>query len=246
MKKVLSKTVYALVFSILGFLLANRFIYYYKHKAVAISIQDHNQLNVVSDISILKNEKASIEKENSDLLSSIKTYEDNLSSTSSYAAELQKELENSRRILGLTDVSGPGITIYILPKDGIFSQIDFLDSVDLYYLVNELYSASAQAITINDSRINIQSVIADATNQQININNLLIKANELITIKAIGNPDLMEDDLVNYNTLKFRNLNNYKITIKKSENLTIPRYNEKLNTEGLVNAKNNNGGGNSK
>lgn len=246
MKKILSKIVYAFVFSVFGFLLVNRFTYYYRHKAVAISIKEHNQLNLVSEIEVLKNEKESLQKQNNEVLSNIKAYEDNISSTSSHAASMQKELENNRRLLGLTDVTGPGIIIYILPKSEIFSQIDFLDSADLYYIINELYSASAQAISINDSRITSQSIIADSDNLQININNLFIKTNELITIKAIGNADLMEDDLINYNTLKFRNLVNYKITIKKVDNLTIPRYNEKLSTEGISSYKNSNEGGKTK
>lgn len=233
MKKILSKLAYAFVFSLLGFLLFNRFAYYYEHKAVAITTNDHNQLDIVSEIELLKNEIALVEQENSDILASIKTYEENISARSSYAAKVKEELETNRKILGLTDVSGPGIIIYLLPKAEVFSQIDLLDSTDLYYLVNELYSASAQAISINDSRLTIQSVIADSSNQQININDILIRPNELITIKAIGNPDLMEDDLINYGTLKFRNLVNYKITIKKSDNLTIGRYTGKLNVDGL-------------
>jgi uncharacterized protein YlxW (UPF0749 family) len=233
MKKILSKTVYAFVFSVLGFLLVNRFIYYYEHKAIAITANDHNQLDVVSDIEVLKTEKALVEKENNDILANIKTYEDSISIRSSYAAKVRQELETNRKILGLTDVSGQGIIIYLLPKPEVFSQIDLLDSADLYYLINELYSASAQAISINDSRLTIQSVIADSSNQQININDVPIKSNELITIQAIGDADLMEDDLINYDTLKFRNLTNYKITIKKSDNLTIGRYNGKLNADGL-------------
>ncbi|WP_139906177.1 DUF881 domain-containing protein [Clostridium thermarum] len=233
MKKILSKLAYAFVFSLLGFLLINRFIYYYEHKAVALTTNDHNQLDIVSEIELLKKEKALIEKENSEILDDIKAYEDSISTRNSYAAKVKEELETNRKILGLTDVSGPGITVYLLPKAEVFSQIDLLDSTDLYFLVNELYSASAQAISINDSRLTIQSVIADSTNQQISINDILIRPNELITIKAIGNPDLMEDDLINYDTLKFRNLKNYKVTIKKSDNLTIGRYNGKLNADGL-------------
>ena len=61
---------------------------------------------------------------------------------------LNKELEQTRMLLGLTDVKGNGVTITL--KDTFEEQYT---SENLRYLVNELKYAGAEAISINDNRI---------------------------------------------------------------------------------------------
>lgn len=233
MNKVISKVMSALVFAILGFLLVNRFIDYWKHEAVVVDTASHNQLSVVSEIDQLKKEKETVNKDNDDILAKIKTYEENVSSTSQQANILKEELERNKKLLGMTDVTGPGIVLYLTPKSKIFNNLDPLDDIDIAYIVNELFYASAEAVSINDNRITSQSVIELSENQKIRINDALVPVNELITIKAIGNPDVLEQDLTNYDTLKIDHLKNYTTSIKKSQDISIPRYKLELSADGL-------------
>lgn len=200
---------------------------------MAVDTASRNQLSIVSEIDQLKKEKETVNKDNSDILSKIKAYEENVSSTSQQANGLKQELERNKNLLGMTDVTGPGIVLYLTPKSKIFNNLDPLDDIDIAYIVNELFYASAEAVSINDNRITSQSVIELSDNQKIRINDALVPVNDLITIKAIGNPDIMEHDLTNYDTLKMDHLKNYTTSIKKSQDVSISRYKLELSTEGL-------------
>ncbi len=234
MNKIFSKVMSALVFAILGFLLMNRFVDYWKHQTVAVDTKSRNQLSIISEIDQLKKEKETANNENSDILAKIKGYEEDISSSSQYAANLKEELERNKKLIGMTDVKGPGITIYITPKSKLFNNLTPLDDIDIMYLINELFSASAEAISINDTRITSQSAIEVAENQRVRINDTLIPVTDLITIKAIGNVDTMVHDLTNYNTLDIEHLKNYTVSIKKADEIFIPRYSLPFNTDGLT------------
>jgi uncharacterized protein YlxW (UPF0749 family) len=77
------------------------------------------------------------------------------------AAEAAREAANERaetlRILaGTTDVTGPGVGLTISDPDGQ------LDAAALLDAVQELRDAGAEAISINDERIVVQTAIVDA------------------------------------------------------------------------------------
>ncbi|MDP4088442.1 MAG: DUF881 domain-containing protein [Bacillota bacterium] len=239
MRKIFSKAMSALVFAILGFLLINRFIDYWKHHTVVIDNSSRNQLSIVSEIEQLKQEKDAANKENSDFLAKIKSYEEKASATSQYASSVKEELERNKKLLGMTDVTGEGIVLYLAPKSKIFNNMDSMDETDVVYLINELYYASAEAISINDIRVTAQSVIEMSDNARLRVNDSLVPLNELVTIKAIGNPDTMEYDLNHYNTLASGHLPAYTATVKKVKDILIPHYSLPLSTDGLKNDEKN-------
>ena len=100
------------------------------------------------------------------------------------------EINRNNMILGLTDVTGPGIVI--TAKDGAPSgatdnmSLFLIHDADLREIVAELWNAGAQVISINDQRILNSTCIMCAGNI-ISINNE--KVNSPFVIKAIGNQE---------------------------------------------------------
>ena len=73
------------------------------------------------------------------------------------SAEKQEELKTYNQLLGLTDVTGEGITMTVTDSIQTNTAIDMNNLIvhdsDLRSLVNELANAGAEAISINDERI---------------------------------------------------------------------------------------------
>ena len=107
------------------------------------------------------------------------------------ATDKNDELSRNNMILGLTDVTGPGIVI--TAKDGTPSgaatdnmSLFLIHDADLREIIAELWNAGAQAISVDDQRIVSSTCIMCAGNI-ISINNE--KVNSPFVIKAIGNQE---------------------------------------------------------
>lgn len=83
-------------------------------------------------------------------------YNKKISNNQEASEIMNKELEESRMLLGKTDVEGQGIIVTLSDnKDTVIKANDLLE------LVNELNYAGAEAISINDVRITNMSEIVD-------------------------------------------------------------------------------------
>ncbi len=115
----------------------------------------------------------------------------NLSQGNSKTLELQKELDELNKLLGLTEIKGSGIILTIRDSEPIASKdlgIDATSSIvhdeDLRQLVNELKNAGAEAISINGQRI-VTNTAINCSGSIITING--VKLNSPFEIRAIGN-----------------------------------------------------------
>lgn len=144
---------------------------------------------------------------------------------------LKEQLKNYEMLTGKADIKGKGIIVTLSDNtDGIKNNNDDMPWIvhegDIRNLVNELSSAGAEAISVNDERLVATSEIkADGMAIVINDNKL---TNPFI-IKAIGDPDILE------RTLKMENgfaeqLRAYGLiaAMEKTETLTIPMYKGEL------------------
>lgn len=99
---------------------------------------------------------------------------------------LDKELKETEMNIGKTDVQGEGIVITL--KDNTTT----VRAEDLIKLMNELKSAEAEAISINDKRITNLTEIAD-------VDSFIVVNGERLsspfTIKVIGNQKYLESGL---------------------------------------------------
>ena len=140
-------------------------------------------------------------------------------------------------LLGLTDVVGDGIII--TAKDGqvnvatdSINQYLVHDS-DLREIVSELINAGAEAISINDQRI-VNTTCINCAGNVISINGQ--KVTSPFIIKAIGNQELLYGIDRPGGYIQF--IRDYtSIEIKKSNNISIKKYNGALTSKYLINKK---------
>ena len=142
------------------------------------------------------------------------------------SSDKQAELKRYNMLLGLTDVSGNGITLTVSDSSGESGLIDMssliVHDTDLRSLVNELANAGAEAIEINGERIVNSTCITCAGNViQINGN----KVGSPFVIKAIGNQETLYGAITRAggyaNMLKSRSI---EIESKKASNIKISKY----------------------
>lgn len=144
---------------------------------------------------------------------------------------LKKELSKAMQDAGLTNVRGAGLTVVLEDSIADFGAgIDpnnyLVHDEDILKVVNELKSAGAEAIAVNDQRIISTSEIRCA-GTTIFINGERIGAP--FTIKAIGDPALLESAM----TMRGGHVDIIKewglgITITKETDVFIPKYNKTI------------------
>lgn len=146
----------------------------------------------------------------------------------------EKELKIGNTILGLTDVNGEGVEITLKDNKNVNSQTAILDmslyvvhDIDILNIVNELKNAGAEAISINGERITAITSITCAGNvAQINGE----KVGAPFVIKAIGNSNTLYEALSRPGGyIEILNTSGIVTDLKKSNNITIEKYNGTLN-----------------
>lgn len=159
----------------------------------------------------------------------------------SRTSELQKEIDEVNRFLGLTEITGAGIILTLRDNDGTaikelggdLNQALVHDG-DLREIVNELKNAGAEAISINGQRIVSGSAIT-CSGAIVTING--VKLNSPFEIRAIGSIaslsgikrtggylSILEDEGIN---AKFEQSNN--VTIAKYSGVNKPKYMRNIN-----------------
>lgn len=139
-------------------------------------------------------------------------------------------------LIGLTDVSGEGVTVTMKDNNSVTADaISVTDDISLYLvhdsdiraIVNELENAGAEAISINDQRVVITTSITCEGNV-ISVNGQ--KISSPFTIKAIGNSLSLYSALIRPGGyVETLNSTGIPTTVKKSENIKIGKYSGVIN-----------------
>ena len=138
----------------------------------------------------------------------------------------EQEITEGNKIIGLTEVTGPGVIVTLGDsKKDASSSLDpsmlLVHDTDVLSVINELKNAGAEAISINDQRIIPTTGIICGGNI-IDINGEKVGAP--FEIKAIGLPEQLAalDRPGGYLEL----LRSYSVeaNLEKSNNITIPKY----------------------
>ena len=153
---------------------------------------------------------------------------------SAESSSMQEELIKANKILGLSDVTGKGITLTLDDnKDGSTGSLMqyIIHDTDIIGVVNELKAAGAEAISINDQRI-VPTTQITCVGPAILINGERIPTP--YTIKAIGKPEYLESSLNQLGGYldMLRNDRGIIANVKKSNNITINKF------EGVINMQN--------
>lgn len=156
---------------------------------------------------------------------------DNARQTDQAMADLQEEIKKANLYATLLPVEGPGIILTINDSNrtlqtGENVNADLIHDQDLLIIVNELKASGAEAISINGERIAAMSEIRCAGTT------ILVNWNKIappFTIKAIGNPDMLESGIMIKNGyLESLKLLGFPVNISKEDHLEIPAYNGRV------------------
>ena len=144
-------------------------------------------------------------------------------------SELEKkeeDIKQGNKIIGMTEVAGPGVIVTL--SDGKKDPSTVLNASDLIVhdadvlsVINELKNAGAEAISINGQRIVPTSSISCGGNI-IEINGEKVGAP--FEIKAIGLPEQLAALSRQGGYLEILKEANVGVELKKSNNITIPKY----------------------
>ncbi|MDL2280422.1 DUF881 domain-containing protein [Selenomonadales bacterium OttesenSCG-928-I06] len=138
-----------------------------------------------------------------------------------------KNLETIQMAAGLITVEGPGIIVTIddskrVGKLGENPNLYLIHDDDILKVINELWAAGAEAMSINDQRIIASSEIRCA-GPTLSVNNTRCAAP--YEVKVIGNSKNLENSLKMrggvIETLQFWGI---QISIKKQDVIQIPKY----------------------
>lgn len=139
---------------------------------------------------------------------------------------LDSELQESKQLLGLTDVRGEGIVITLQDTDDAK-----YTSENLRYLINELKYAGAEAISINDNRIINLIDIVTVNDQFIVINNVRISSPYVV--KVIGDTKYLTSTLNMKNSgfVDLMKSNNLSVDVKEEKSVTIYKYTSEIKSD---------------
>ncbi|WP_338833354.1 hypothetical protein MHLNE_23030 [Moorella humiferrea] len=203
------------VFLILGLLLSLQFR---TQRLLASSLEAQKTEDLVAMWKNLNEKRTRLQDEIAQLQQQLFTLQTGSDQDSEAKVSLDKDLARLQVITGTTPVKGPGVTVTITGDAPLLYE-------DLVDIVNELWASGAEAIAINDHRVNAFTAIADKEEGSriyitVNGEKLLYP----IVIKAIGDPHTLEKGLTFTGGL-IENLNtmfNIYPDIKKEQNLSLP------------------------
>lgn len=144
---------------------------------------------------------------------------------------LIKDLRNAEIVAGMVSVQGPGLQLTLNDGDvannvNIDENLYVVHQDDILKILNELRTAGAEALSVNDQRVLATSEIRCAGNV-VSINNTRTAAP--FVIKAIGDPEQLESGLKMRGGI-FDELSPWiNIEVKKvTDNIIIPAYAGKI------------------
>ena len=122
----------------------------------ATALQRAQELS--SQLKTVTDERDMYKRETYELRSRITEYENSASEISGITDAMKKELEKVRMTAGLTSGTGQGLVITLddsnLPRQpGEDPNLFLIHDEDLLKVINELFAAGAEAVSVNEQRI---------------------------------------------------------------------------------------------
>lgn len=166
---------------------------------------------------------AQTEKERDALLNEIQE----VRKASGVADASSREMQNIKMGAGVVALQGPGIIVTVddskrPSKQGENPNLYLIHDDDILKLINELWAAGAEAMSVNDQRLIASSEIRCA-GPTLSVNNT--RYSPPYEIRAVGEPQTLENALKMrggiVETLQFWGI---QVTVKKQGEVTIPAY----------------------
>ncbi len=196
---------------------------------VQTSVYDLKRVSELSaELTILENENRELKSNLVDMQNKVAGYEKTITDGNDSLQVIVKNLNDVKIEAGRVALTGRGITVTLndSKKYGSTGGVDqnafLIHAEDILSIVNELFSAGAEAISINGQRLVANSSIRCA-GSVVNVNGVKIAAP--FVVSAIGDPDILEAALVFpggvVDSLAPWGI---ELTIKKQETVEIPAY----------------------
>ncbi len=189
-----------------------------------VDLSSQNSSDLVIMINNLSEKRRALTTEISTSEAMLYSYRNDYSDNTQLLESVSAETNRLDMIIGNSTIYGSGITVE-MTKDMYPLYTDVLD------IVNELWAAGAEAVAINDYRLNDRSYIyysEEDTGTVLTLNGIALEFP--IVISAIGNSDTMESSL-NMPGGIINNLNLFHMypIITKQDKVTIPLLEETAN-----------------
>lgn len=180
---------------------------------------------LAAQLGVLEKEKKSLNTQINNLKDKIEEYENQFVQDNRVVEDLRKDTQEAKILAGQTAVKGPGIVItldYIPLEEGDDFNPFLMYPEYLLILLNELNSAGAEAISINDQRIISTSEIRLAGNHIV-INGQ--KFSHPFIFKVIGDSQTMESAIqLKGGVVELLNSVYIQVNIKREQEVVIPKY----------------------
>lgn len=183
----------------------------------------------------LYNEISKLKENNRELQKKINNYSKNDEFSNKISNDMIEELNNNLMLSGLEAVKGPGLKI-VLEDGGEAFDGEVIDDLvrlfrtihddDMIKVINELKAAGAEAISINNQRI-IYTTEIYCGGQFLRMNGVKIPAPFYVNV--IGDPEKMENKIMEDGYLKTLMNRGIKVQITKSDDITMPAYISDMN-----------------
>jgi uncharacterized protein YlxW (UPF0749 family) len=217
--------VVAVVCFILGLMLVMQFRSTQTNGGAITSLQRAQELT--SELKNISDERDQLRIELAQLRNRIAEYEKSASNVSGLAEAMQKELDKVRTLAGLLPGNGPGVVITL--NDGEFSKqtgedpnLSLIHDEDILKVVNELFAAGAEAISINGQRV-IANTEIRCVGPTIIINS--VRMAPPFIIQAIGDPDTLETSMkMRGGIIEYLQVFGIQVNIKKQASIDMPAY----------------------
>ena len=174
------------------------------------------------------NETKSLQSEVNTLREQLTKLQNAMGSKTQEAQVINEQLQEYKVFAGLTEVEGPGIVITLrdatrTASPNVADSDLAIHDVDVIKVVNELWNAGAEAISVNNQRMTVGSnvrcvgsvVFVDA-----------VRVAPPITIRAIGDPQTMEGGMnLPLSVLdEIRAVDPRMVEIRKAAKLRLPAF----------------------
>lgn len=182
---------------------------------------------ILNELSAVKAEKETLIEEIERLEDQLDKIQNSASEESAVVKNLTDELNRFKAFSGMTKVNGTGIIVTIdNPPSDINATLDkniALDYKMILDLINELNSAGAEAISINEQRM-VNNTEVRLAGSQVNVNTLPITPP--FVIKAIGSSETLDSAIhIRFGIVQLLQEAGYYVEVKQVENLEIPAFN---------------------
>ena len=202
------------------------------------SSKNYEENNLRAEVLKYKEKYYNLIKETEKVDAQLQEQIESATKNNSELEEAKNQINDGNKMIGLTEVTGPGIIITLADSEidstSVLNSSDLLiHDIDLLKVVNELKNAGAEAISINNQRVILTTPIICGGNI-ININGE--KIGSPFEIKAIGSPEALANLSRPGGWLSKLEERGIKVsTPKKSNSITIPKYSGVLNFKYISN-----------